>query len=411
MVQTLFMEAMKAALKSEKVSWQRSVTTEQWEALFDLARIHRVLPMVFDAVSACPAAQTDSALFQKTKREVYRLILAQVSKTAAFTELYRGLAEEGLRPVLVKGLVCRSLYPNPDFRDSGDEDLLIGPGQFAACHEAMLRRGMVVSNPHADLQKEYEVPYRKPESPLYIELHRYLFPPEAEAYGAWNDLFDPEQMKTVIFTANAVQMRTPEPGTHMLYLICHAYKHFIHSGFGIRQLCDIGLFARAYSREIDWSWLCDRCRTIRAERFAAAIFKIARVHLDIPLDTESWPELWRAMAVDERALLEDLLCAGIYGQSSQSRRHSSNMTLDAVADGKKGSSGGPGLRNSLFPGRSRLEGRYPYLKKYPVLLPLAWTSRVVSYLRESAREQDSAVEALKIGRERIQLLKQYGIID
>lgn len=36
---------------------------------------------------------------------------------------------------------------------------------------------------------------------------------------------------------------------HLFYLICHALKHFYHSGFGIRQVCDILLFAAIMVRD------------------------------------------------------------------------------------------------------------------------------------------------------------------
>lgn len=33
------------------------------------------------------------------------------------------------------------------------------------------------------------------------------------------------------------------PTDHLLCLLCHAYKHFLYAGFGIRHVCDIGIFA------------------------------------------------------------------------------------------------------------------------------------------------------------------------
>ena len=36
------------------------------------------------------------------------------------------------------------------------------------------------------LSDAYEVLYRKAGSPLYIELHKHLFPPESDAYGDMN---------------------------------------------------------------------------------------------------------------------------------------------------------------------------------------------------------------------------------
>jgi hypothetical protein len=110
-------------------------------------------------------------------------------------------------------------------------------------------------------------------------------------------------------------------------------------------------------------------------------------------------------------MLEDLLCGGLYGDSSMSRKHSSTITLDAVTAQKQGRNAKNALIASAFPSASALAGRYPYLKKHPYLLPAAWCSRFLEYAKETRHTQDStASEALKIGNERIELMKEYGIL-
>lgn len=409
-MQSLFLEALRAALKNEQVTWEQEISGEQWDGLFRLAGAHHVLPLVYGAVAGCPAARSmDETLFSDARRTVYPQVMVQVRKTAEFLALYQHLVSSGVTPILVKGLVCRQLYPNPDYRASSDEDLWIHPEEFTACHEALLSFGMQVSDPNADLQADYEIPYRKPGSPLYIELHRHLFPPESRAYGDLNRFFPAEERRTEELTVSGVSVTTLECTDHLFYLICHAYKHFIHSGFGIRQLCDIGLFANAYGARINWELLGSQCEQIHCEIFVQAILKIARVHLGI--DLSAIPEQWRETDIDETGLLADVLTAGVYGKSTESRVHSSNMTLDAVADSKSGTAAKRSLRSSLFPARSRLEKRYPYLKKHPALLPVAWASRIFTYGKEALRPDNNAIDAMNIGKDRIELLRKYQLID
>lgn len=47
-MQKLFLEALKDSLKNEKVAWEQEISTEQWKALFDLVREHKVLPLIFE---------------------------------------------------------------------------------------------------------------------------------------------------------------------------------------------------------------------------------------------------------------------------------------------------------------------------------------------------------------------------
>lgn len=410
-----FLESLRAALNNNKVGWTDEIPVSDWQALFQLAQIHNVLPMVYEAVYACPAAQRmDQQLFQPVKMQTIRQVMLQTMKTGEFLSLYGYLREHGVTPLVVKGLVCRGLYPQPDHRQSGDEDVLILPEQFFACHEAMETYGMYLLNPDKDIHAEYEVPYGKQNSPLYIELHKSLFPPDSDAYGEFNRFFEGAFDRAVQVNEQGNTVLTLGYTDHLFYLICHAFKHFLHSGFGIRQVCDIVMFANAYGGEIDWLLVLSQCRQIRAEKFVAAMFGIGRKYLNFDEEKACYPEQWQSISVDETAMLADLLSAGIYGDAQMSRKHSSNMTLSAVSADKQGKKAGNSVLKTVFPSAKNMQGRYPYLEKHPYLLPVAWADRIVKYQKEtSAAEGDgnSAAEAVKIGNERIELLKQYGIIE
>ena len=57
-------------------------------------------------------------MFAFFKRRIVQQVMIQTMKTSEFLQLYRFLAEAGIRPLVVKGIVCRELYPNPDYRAS-----------------------------------------------------------------------------------------------------------------------------------------------------------------------------------------------------------------------------------------------------------------------------------------------------
>ena len=156
---------------------------------------------------------------------------------------------------------------------------------------------------------------------------------------------------------------TMPPHEHLLYLILHAYKHFVYSGIGLRQFCDIGLWARAYHDRIDWQRLHDQCAGVHAATFAAAAFRIARTYLGIDFDL---PGLWDG-DVDVEPLLHDTLCGGVYGSNSYTRLHSSTVTLNAVKASRTG--GKSSVLRTVFPKRAYLERRYPYLKSVRTCCP------------------------------------------
>lgn len=405
-----FLHILKTALLGEHLT-ESMLTEQQLEAIAQLAQQHKVLPLVFDAVHGLPGL-SGTALFAELRKKSRQQILLQTRKTYDFLQLYQALQAAGVTPLVVKGIVCRRLYPQPDLRPSSDEDLLIPPQKFALCHEILTQHGLHTQTAPAQLETDYEIPYRGEESPLFIELHKHLFPPESEAYGDLNRFFENAWETAAEETVDGVAVATLAPTDHLFYLIVHALKHFLHSGFGIRQVCDIVLYANAWGSRVDWDTLMDRCRQIRADHFAAAIFQIGRNYLVFDPDTACYPQPWRQLQISEENLLQDVLLGGVYGSSSMSRQHSSNITLEAVAASKQNRKAGNALLGSLFPPARKLKNRYPWLKKHPWLLPVAWANRIFRYGLETRRSADSsAEEALKIGNRRIELLQEYGIIE
>lgn len=373
------------------------MTPAQWQRLFSLAQDHKLLPLFYE--TAC--TQSDPALaplLASIRRQVLMQVMEQTVKTEEFLQLYRQLSQAGYTPLVVKGILCRILYPNPDLRPSSDEDFLVSPSQFPQVEALLQDYGM---NPVS--RQEDEVSFRRPDSPLHIELHRRLFPSGQQAYGHLNRFFEDIFPRSITVEIQGVSIAVPDHTDHLLYLICHNLKHFLHSGFGIRQICDLLLFTRAHTRELDWPRIIQCCQEIRCSVFASALFRIGVRHLGFDYGTLGIPDFFRSMDVDELPLLTDLLESGVYGSSSLARQRSSTITLNAASENPRRSS----LAVSLFPGADQLQTRYPYLKNRPWLLPVAWASRILRYSRAPSNTR----ETLAIGANRLALLEQYDLIE
>ena len=371
-----------------------------WSAIFTLANQQKLLPILFETVRKTPAAEENAALFAVTKQQVIGQVLNQTVRSAEFTDLYRKFRVTGLHPIVVKGQLCSRLYPLKDHRISADDDLYISDAEFMACHEQLLANGLTTDTPADELPTADEVSYTKEGSPLYIELHRRLFDSSEDAHDELNHFFaDLNPVEIDGFLAMP-------PHEHLLYLLLHAYKHFVRSGIGVRQFCDIGLWARSYHAEIDWQLLHEQCKSVHAATFAEAAFRIAKDYLGIDFDL---PAPW-SDAVDVEPLLHDTLCGGVYGSNDLTRLHSSTVTLNAVKASRTGEKSS--VLRTVFPKREYLERRYPYLKKRPYLLPVAWAQRLAHYAGEKKIGADnSASGSIKLAKDRIELMKRYDIMD
>ena len=375
-----------------------------YSVLFTLAKQQKLLPILYEYLRQTPTAEENAALFAATKPQVIAQVLNQTVRSMEFSALYQGLRVAGLHPIVVKGQLCGRLYPMRDYRISADDDLLIPEEELPACHKALLENGLSTSCPEKELATEDEISYKKKGSPIYIELHLHLFDSSEDTHDDLNHFF-------ADIHARAVEVDgflSMPPHEHLLYLILHAYKHFVSSGIGLRQFCDIGLWARTYQDDIDWELLHEQCAGVHAATFAAVAFEIARNWLGIDFDL---PALWKT-AVSAEPLLHDTLCGGVYGSNDLTRLHSSTVTLNAVKSSRKGKRGS--VLSALFPNRQYMERKYPYVKKMPILLPAAWGQRVVHYLhekRQGSSTNNSATGSIQLARERIALMKLYGIME
>ena len=415
-----------------------------------MARLHAVLPLVCEEIVADgrlrEPGEEDARLPEEYRKLAIRQVSRQIAQVSDFLDVYQALLDGGLHPLIIKGVAVRHLYKRPYHRLSVDEDILIRPEEFPLCHSLLMDCGLELLFPEQDPAAGHEVSYCRRSTGLYIEVHKSLFAAESGAYGSFNRYFADVQETAVaeeitcpldgqmLMTGGKKthQIWTMESTRHLFYLVCHSVKHFVHSGFGIRPLCDIAVYGQAYHRVIDWKTFWKNCAEIHADRLVGVSLKIAEVYLGFAGIMEEFqaPEKLRTeiAGTDEGALLEDILRAGVHGNSSMSRLHSSNMTLRAVAaasDRSGEKSGGSAILHSVFLPLGSMRGRYTFLNKAPFLLPVAWGMRIATYLGETSRlrkkadhqnpnsqkAEEGMLEAVRIGKERIRLLEMYHIIE
>lgn len=358
---------------------------DNWEALRTLAGHHKLEAVVYGTLSRDPNFCGGNAeLLSAWRQRAYAMSMTQSRKNASLFSLAGTL---DVPYVVVKGAVCRSLYQNSDLRVSGDEDLYIHPADYdrvAACLE----------------KADFAFHGGKPEdvthwfckhSGLHIELHTRLLEDDAEE-ALFAD-FVPVPLSTEQGT-----LLTLEPALHLAFLVCHARKHLITGGVGIRTLCDIAVFYQKNRSVINENELSTLLERLSCKALFAHILAIGRDALGIHCDSLELPPM-------ARELLEDVLEAGIYGQSTLTRHHSGTYTAQQVK-------GKQSLLRTLFPSRDALQERYPVLKTHPGRLPLVWLQRLGNYAKEVTSQTDSSPsESLQLGKKRLEMLVKYDIIS
>ncbi len=372
-----------------------------WVQLFELAESHKLTPAAFDRLSVLPdiAQRIPAPLYEKWRQRARVLAVMQTRFDAQLASVLERLSQEEICYVLIKGALCRTLYQNGSLRISADEDIIVSEHDFARTYALFEAMGFTAD----PLSKDDVVHFRKPDG-MHVELHKKPFADDT----ALNNLFLDELSFRKEWDMGFGYGFAFSETANFLMLVLHAKKHFTASGFGLRTLADIAQFAMHYGNSVDWEKAEAILSENRAMRFTQAVFSLAKTHLGFSCAAAGCPDYFVGTE-NEEDLLADILDAGIYGQSSMSRIHSASMTAAANSSKKQA-----GIAAALFPKPEVIKRQYHYAERFELLLPLAYVQRIFRYVHEvckGAYQDDSPNKSIRIAKERMNMLRKYGMIE
>ena len=364
-----------------------------YSKLYELSNQHQISALIFNQIYSFDDFPVE--IKQIWKRDAIKINAFQTRKTMKILHLCKQFSKQNLRVLIVKGLICRALYPQPDNRQSNDEDLYVQKEEYEAVKDILLKNNFTVISESNDVTT-----FIDPVSGLSIELHTALFSLESKAYGNYQRYFDQAFDKCIVHSIDGVEVYSLEYTQHLLFLILHFVKHFFHGGVGIRQVVDIVMYSEAYGDKVNWDRLYDILKDLNIYVLITSLFAMAHDRLEFDYTKIRVPE--GIDKSDYQDLFDDIMDAGIFGQSSSERIHSATITLNTISDGKTS------VLKSIFPSLKEMQGKYKYLNKYPVLLPFAYISRIVNYKKNNSSKNSQ--RTIEVGKQRIELLKKYKVI-
>ena len=262
--------------------WGASCETEyfenddkpDWKGILYLAKTQAVLPLVYDGMLTLPEhMRLNGPALLKLIAYVDRIEGLNQALDEAAAEISSRLETEGIRSVLLKGQGLATLYRIPGHRQCGDIDLYVGEKNYRKAAD-IIRTWKDVEAGSAEKEKHIGFRFHGME----LELHRHALSMPgikmAKKSNAWeyNELMNNglhirlgmpiskvgPVINTQIEKALAKEeictdTRTaiiPMPQFNIFYTFCHAFTHFMISGLGLRQLCDIAMLLHQYHSEI-----------------------------------------------------------------------------------------------------------------------------------------------------------------
>lgn len=234
--------------------WNKPVAIDgaiDWQTVMRLAEHHATFTLLCDVASKMPAdQQPDAEMLGRMKNQMRANLFFHLRLRQTLLQAVKMLRDNGIESVLLKGFSLAQYYPNPSLRQFGDIDLFVGLEKFhEAC--AVLRTlpgsynwGVILdSGRHFNIEfGDYSVEIHRVSSeiedeevePIYMEIERqglFVHSREVELEGA--------------------KLRVPSKEFMVFFTFYHAWHHFLTTGVGWRQLCDLALVLHAYHGQIN----------------------------------------------------------------------------------------------------------------------------------------------------------------
>lgn len=209
-----------------------------WNALMQVAEKHKVLSFLFDILEEADLPQTQRMILeqkgQQTVQQSYRLLFLSKS-------IIEELKEHGIDAILLKGSGVAAFYPVPEYRKSGDVDILMKNKEEA-------ERACEILEKHGFHKKEHQAANHHIACTgvdgIEVELHVTL----AEAFDSEKTNAYLQQCQASFFENRKLQdvmgvtFNLATDAYQAFYLLLHMLQHFLRAGFGLKLLCDWVVF-------------------------------------------------------------------------------------------------------------------------------------------------------------------------
>ena len=293
--------------------------------------------------------------------------IGQSRHISGLSEVLSKVNEIAIPVIVLKGLVVREFYPQPDQRSMSDADILVHKDDVEAVKKILIDMGYVFLEDHKASHHIALVHHKYP----VVEVHWNLFKrdgfsSELEHYERliWKRAIDVNVGKASVLSLAYDDLA--------LHLCMHMAAHLAATGFGVRQLCDLVLLVEKKGHEIDWNSFIMKARIYGFEKFSLIMFLLCKELFNMEA-----PKEINIKVVNNKkyvsALLYEIFEAGVHGKKEMANQFATQVAFNFE---EKDSNATLGAINRyfrfIFPKIDDMSDKYSYAKKVKILAPIAW---------------------------------------
>lgn len=411
----LFLDVTRMALDKLKTEHSDSlepgqlqrIPQNQWESLVNRAEKHAVLALWYEQLEELelpePVKRRLDTGTRQTVQQSYHLLYRT-------HEVTRALGESDVLVTVLKGVATASFYGIPEYRKSGDIDLLLL--EAAKYKEAVLTlkaQGFFVKEEQFALHHTVFVNHEGIE----LELHTMLAEPFDHApMNQYLATLLPEiQNHRVEKEIMGYTFPILSDGFHAYELLLHMLQHFLRSGFGVKLLCDWVLFWNRPIREEEIALYLRLVKESGLMGFSKIITEVCVRYLGLSQEHSGVRQLMSALCEDDQrksggkesedssscCFMKEILEAEEFGKSQADRM----VVLR-----------GTGIFDYIREFHHQMHLSFPRSGRCFVCWPVLWCITLFRFLRNNRRIRGvSEGEIFRKAGERSRLMRQIHLFE
>lgn len=274
----------------------------EWEKIYQLAQEQSVLGLVLAGLEQYKNLNVNLDVNQKLLLqwigEVQMIELRNKAMNVYIADLIEEMRSVGIYTLLVKGQGLAQCYNRPNWRSSGDVDLLLSKDNYEKAKAFILPKG-VLTEPEEAGKKHLAMQVGQ----WAVELHGTLRVGLSKRVDRMldkvqHDIFYGGQVRSVALDVNdnlndngttksfkSVQVFLPAANEDVVYVFAHILQHFYKGGIGLRQICDWCRLLWTYRESLNHEYLESKIREAGLMSEWKAFGALAIEYLGFPKDS------------------------------------------------------------------------------------------------------------------------------
>ena len=254
----------------------------EWEKIYQLTQEQSVQGLVLAGLEHSDIKPPKELLLQWIG-EVQLIEQRNKAMNVYIAELIEEMRSEGIYTLLVKGQGLAQCYERPNWRSSGDVDLLLSKDNYEKAKAFILPKG-VLTEPEEAGKKHLAMQVEQ----WAVELHGTLRVGLSKRVDRMLD-----KVQYDIFYGGHVrswmngntQVFLPAANEDVVYVFAHILQHFYKGGIGLRQICDWCRLMWTYRDSLNYGLLEQRIKSAGLVSEWKAFGALAIEYLGFPKDS------------------------------------------------------------------------------------------------------------------------------